>query len=206
MDFLNGGDRSKYTKKNNLMPMDKVIDYVADIASALDYMHQQGIVHRDIKPSNIMLVNTDKVKIADFGIADTPDRPDKVKITDFGVARIVAVSETGDGIVKGTPQYMSPEQISGEKVDGRSDIFSLGIMLYQLLTGKLPFRGNNPETLGLEITNKRHPDPKEINPELLKSHEFIINKALEKDREKRYQRGNEMASHLRAMKVLVDQD
>ncbi|MCP4106055.1 MAG: protein kinase [Desulfobacteraceae bacterium] len=207
MEFIDGGDLLKFTKRNNLLPTDKVVEYVADIANALDYMHQQGIVHRDIKPSNVMLLNTGQVKIADFGVAETSDQPgpDRIKITDFGVARIVAVSETEHGVVKGTPQYMSPEQISGEKVDGRSDIFSLGIMLYQLLTGRLPFKGNTHEAVGHGIMNKPHTNPKEINPELLKSHEFIINKALEKDREKRYQRGNEMASHLRALKVIAEQ-
>jgi len=171
MEYLEGETLEKYTNKGNLLPMRKVIDYVADIADALDYGHQKGIVHRDIKPANIMLLNT--------GI---------VKITDFGIARITATSQTRTGVVKGTPYYMSPEQFSGEKVDGRSDIFSLGTMLFQLLTGRLPFYGDNPAALMHQIMNVPHPDPKKINPKIVKPLVTIIDKALEKDQGKRYQR------------------
>lgn len=160
--------------------MRKVIDYVADIADGLDYAHQQGIVHRDIKPTNIMLLKS--------GV---------VKITDFGIARITASSQTQTGVVKGTPFYMSPEQFSGEKVDGRSDIFSLGTMTYQLLTGTLPFKGDSPSALMHQIMNVAPPDPREFNPKIIKPLALVINKALVKDREKRYQKGSLMAAHLR---------
>jgi len=182
MEYLEGETLEKYTKKGNLLPMRKVIDYVADIADALDYGHQKGIVHRDIKPANIMLLNT--------GIA---------KITDFGIARITATSQTRTGVVKGTPYYMSPEQFSGEKVDGRSDIFSLGTMLFQLLTGRLPFYGDNPAALMHQVMNVPHPDPKKVNPKIVKPLVTIIDKALEKDREKRYQRASQMTAHLREL-------
>ncbi|PQP33939.1 serine/threonine protein kinase, partial [Desulfobacteraceae bacterium SEEP-SAG9] len=140
-----------------------------DISDGLDYAHQKGIVHRDIKPANIMLLKT--------GV---------VKITDFGIARITATSQTQTGVVKGTPYYMSPEQISGKKVDGRSDIFSLGVMLFQLLSGEVPFQGDNPAALMHQIMNVTHPDLKKINPKIVKPLVTITNKMLEKDRNKRY--------------------
>lgn len=180
MEYLEGEDLEKYTRKENLLPVPKVIDYVACIAEALDYAHQKGIVHRDIKPANIMLLKN--------GV---------VKITDFGIARITATSQTQTGVVKGTPYYMSPEQFSGEKVDGRSDIFSLGTMFFQLLTGKLPFFGESPAALMNQIMNVKHPDPKQINPKIVKPLVTIIDRALEKDREKRYQKGSQMAADLR---------
>jgi serine/threonine-protein kinase len=187
MEYLEGEDLVKYTKKNNLLPMLKVIDYAADIADALDYAHQKGIVHRDIKPANIMLLKT--------GI---------VKITDFGVARIIATSKTQTGVVRGTPYYMSPEQFSGKKVDGRSDIFSLGVMLYQLLAGQLPFTADNPAALMHQIINKRHPNPKTINSKIFTPVVTIIDNALEKEREKRYQRASRMRDHLREVRRRVD--
>ena len=187
MEYLEGEDLEKYTRKENLLPVPKVIDYVASIAEALDYAHQKGIVHRDIKPANIMLLKS--------GV---------VKITDFGIARITATSQTQTGVVKGTPYYMSPEQFSGEKVDGRSDIFSLGTMLFQLLTGKLPFFGDSPAALMNQIMNVKHPDPKQINSKIVKPLVTIIDKALEKDREKRYQRSSLMAADLREVGRRID--
>jgi serine/threonine-protein kinase len=187
MEYLEGETLEKYTKNGNLLPMRKVIDYVADIADALDYAHQKGIVHRDIKPANIMLLNA--------GI---------VKITDFGIARITATSQTRTGVVKGTPFYMSPEQFSGEKVDGRSDIFSLGTMLFQLLTGRLPFYGDNPAALMHRVMNVPHPDPKKINPKIVKPLVTIIDKTLEKDQDKRYQRASPMTAHLRGLGKRID--
>ena len=187
MEYLEGEDLEKYTKKDNLLPIRKVIDYAADIADALDYAHQKGIVHRDIKPANIMLLKNGMVKI-----------------TDFGIARITATSQTQTGVVKGTPYYMSPEQFSGEKVDGRSDIFSLGTMTYQLLTGELPFYGESPPALMHQIMNVPHPDPRKINPKIVKPLVAILNKALVKDKEKRYQRASSMSAHLRELGKKID--
>ncbi len=187
MEYLEGEDLQKYTKKSNLLPIRKVIDYVADIAEGLDYAHNKGIVHRDVKPANIMLLNT--------GI---------IKITDFGIARITASSQTQTGVVKGTPHYMSPEQISGEKVDGRSDIFSLGAMAFQMLTGAVPFKGDSPAALMHQIMNVPHPNPREINPRVIKPLVTILDKALEKDRTKRYQKASQMAAHLRMLGKKLD--
>lgn len=187
MEYLEGKDLDQFTKPDHLLPMRKVIDYVADIADGLDYAHEKGIIHRDIKPANIMLLNS--------GI---------IKITDFGIARISASSQTMTGVIKGTPHYMSPEQFSGKKVDGRSDIFSLGTMMYRLLTGQLPFHGENPAALMHSILNEPPPDPRTLNPKIIKPLVLILNKALEKDREKRYSRAKIMAGHLRELGRKID--
>jgi serine/threonine-protein kinase len=187
MEYLEGEDLNKYTKKKNLLPMRRVIRYIADVAEALDYAHQKGIVHRDIKPANIMLV-----------------KGDKIKITDFGIARITASSQTKTGIIKGTPYYMSPEQITGKKVDGRSDIFSLGTMTFQLLTGDVPFKGSSPAELMHKILNEPHPDPRQINPKIVKPLVAILNKAMAKKVEDRYQTAGQMSQHLRALGQKID--
>ncbi len=187
MEFLEGSDLEKYIKKDNLLPIKKVMNFVADVADGLDYAHEKGIVHRDIKPANIMLIKNDIIKI-----------------TDFGIARITATSQTQTGVVKGTPFYMSPEQFSGEKVDGRSDIFSLGTMLYQMLTGTLPFQGDSPPALMHQIMNVKHKNPRTINPKIYKPLVTIIDKALQKERDKRYQHAMQMANHLRTLDKKVD--
>ncbi len=187
MEYLEGEDLQKYTKPPNLLTVRRVIDVIADIAEGLDYAHQKGIVHRDIKPANVMLLKN--------GV---------VKITDFGIARITADSQTQTGIVKGTPHYMSPEQISGEKVDGRSDIFSLGSMMFQMLTGRVPFKGDSPAALMHQIMNTPHPNPRDYNPRVIKPLASILDKAMEKEREKRYQRAVHMAAHLRTLGKKID--
>jgi serine/threonine-protein kinase len=187
MEYLEGKDLDQFTKPGSLLPMRKVIDVVADIADGLDYAHQKGIVHRDIKPANIMLLET--------GV---------IKITDFGIARITATSQTMTGVIKGTPHYMSPEQFSGQKVDGRSDIFSLGTLMFRLLTGQLPFRGDNPAALMHSILSEPHPDARTLNPKIIKPLVLILDKALAKDREKRYARAGIMAAHLRELGRKID--
>ena len=187
MEYLEGENLDPYTRKNHLLPMMKVVDYAADIADALAYAHGKGIVHRDIKPANIMLLKSGEIKI-----------------TDFGIARITATSQTQTGIVKGTPYYMSPEQISGKKVDGRSDIFSLGVLLFQLLTGALPFHGQNPAALMHQIMNVSHPDPKSINPKIITPLVKVIDRSLEKEREKRYPHAARMRDHLREIRKMVN--
>jgi len=182
MEFLQGKDLSVYTKPEALLPLPQVLDIVAKAADALDYAHAQNVVHRDIKPANIMF---------EAGSAN-------IKLTDFGIARITDSSKTKTGMVLGTPSYMSPEQLAGSKVDGRSDLFSLGVMLYQLATGHLPFKGDSMATLMYRIANEAHPDPVTLRPELPPCLRAIIDRALHKSVEERYQRGGEMARDLRA--------
>ena len=182
MEFLKGKDLAPFTKPEQLLPVDKVMDIVIKVAEALDYAHGHQVVHRDIKPANIMYE------------ADTGN----VKVTDFGIARITDSSKTKTGMVLGTPSYMSPEQLAGKKVDGRSDLFSLGVMLYQLSTGHLPFTGDSMATLMYKIANEAHAGVQTVNPALPDCLAAIIDRMLEKDPEKRYQHGTEVAAVLRA--------
>ncbi len=182
MEFLKGADLAGHTKGDNLLDIKTVLDVIIKSADALDYAHSQNVVHRDIKPANIMY---------------EPDTK-QVKLTDFGIARITDSSKTKTGMVLGTPSYMSPEQLSGKKVDGRSDLFSLGVMLYQMLTGKLPFTGDSMATLMFKIANEPHLDLNELRPDLPASLGTIIDKALHKSANDRYSRGAQMAEDLRA--------
>ena len=139
MEFLKGKDLVPYTKQPNLLPPDKVLSIVERVADALGYAHTMGVVHRDIKPANIMY---------------EPDA-DVAKVTDFGIARITDSSKTKTGMVLGTPSYMSPEQLAGKRIDGRSDLFSLGVTLFQMLAGRLPFEGESMTQLMFAIANNR---------------------------------------------------
>jgi serine/threonine-protein kinase len=187
MEFLKGDDLSKYVKKDSLLPVKQVLSLIKRSADGLDYAHQHNVVHRDIKPANIMW---------------DPDS-DAVKITDFGIARITDSSKTKTGMVLGTPSYMSPEQLAGKKVTGQSDIFSLGVMLFQMVTGKLPFTGDSMASLMYKIANEAHPSPESINPDVPRCVTVIINRAMTKDVEKRYQRGSEMVSDInKCLKIL----
>src|SRR4029453_1791563 len=181
MEFLKGKDLVQYTKQPNLFPPDKVLSIVERVADALGYAHSMGVVHRDIKPANIMY----------------EVESDTVKVTDFGIARITDSSKTKTGMVLGTPSYMSPEQLSGRKIDGRSDIFSLGVPLYQLLAGRLPFEGESMTQLMFAIANNPHPPIRDYNPALPEWVVPIIDRALAKDFEKRYQTGAEFAEAIR---------
>lgn len=182
MEFLKGRDLVPFTKTGHLLPLPKVIDIVARVADALDYAHRNNVVHRDIKPANVM-----------YELAT-----DQVKVTDFGIARITDASKTKTGMVLGTPSYMSPEQLAGRKIDGRSDLFSLGVSLYQLASGKLPFDGDSMAQLMFRIANEPHPDIRGVAPDLPEGLAAIVDKALTKDADQRYQTGAEMAADLRA--------
>jgi serine/threonine-protein kinase len=182
MEFLKGKDLAPHVKPDNLLPMNKVVDIIIKVAEALDYAHAQNVVHRDIKPANIMYE-------ADAAV---------VKVTDFGIARITDSSKTKTGMVLGTPSYMSPEQLAGSKVDGRSDLFSLGVMLYQMTTGQLPFVGESMASLMFKIANEPHVSANTINTAMPPCLAAIIDHMLEKVVDKRYARGQEIADELRA--------
>jgi serine/threonine-protein kinase len=181
MEFLKGKDLVDYTKPDNLLPLPKVMSIIARVADALDYAHKQNVVHRDIKPANIMYDPE----------SDTP------KVTDFGIARITDSSKTKTGMVLGTPSYMSPEQLAGKKIEGGSDLFSLGVSLYQLACGKLPFVGDSMAQLMFRIANEPPTDILSVRPDLPPCLVEIINKALAKQNEDRFANGAEMAEALR---------
>src|SRR5574343_753054 len=182
MEFLKGRDLVPQSKPGQLLPLPKVLSIIARVADALDYAHAQNVVHRDIKPANLMY----------------EAESDQLKVTDFGIARITDSSRTKTGMVLGTPSYMSPEQLAGKKIDGRSDLFSLGVTLYQLSTGHLPFTGDSMATLMYKIANEAHAGVQTVNPALPDCLAAIIDRMLEKDPEKRYQHGTEVAAVLRA--------
>jgi serine/threonine-protein kinase len=182
MEFLKGRDLTDFCKQGQLLPVPAVLSIVARVAEALAYAHKQNVVHRDIKPANIMYE------------LDS----DTVKVTDFGIARITDSSKTKTGLVLGTPSFMSPEQLAGKKVDGRSDLYSLGVMLFQMLAGVLPFRGDSMAELMYKIANEDAADIRVIRPELSDAIANVVALSLTKRPEIRYQNGDQFAADLRA--------
>ena len=182
MELLKGKDLVPFTKQGNLLPIDKVVSIIARVADALGYAHKQNVVHRDVKPANIMY----------------EPESDVVKVTDFGIARITDSSKTKTGMVLGTPSYMSPEQLQGKKIDGRSDLFSLAVSLYQLSCGKLPFEGDSMAQLMYKIANEDAPDILQYNASLPPRFVAFLDKAMSKEADQRYQTGEEFAFELRA--------
>ena len=192
MDYLKGKDLTAYTSKKTLLSVSQVFGIVANMAMALDYAHRQRVVHRDIKPANIIY-----------------DREKNVaKITDFGVACLTDASKTKTGTVLGSPYYMAPEQLAGKKVDGRADLFSLGVTLYQMLSGALPFNGDSIANLMYNIANEDHPDIRRYRSDLPNCVTKLVNIALQKEASKRFQSGKQMAlamkscaEHIREMEA-----
>ena len=181
MELLKGKDLVDVSREGHLLPVAQVLSIIARVANALDYAHKKNVVHRDIKPANIMY-----------------DREsDTVKVTDFGIARITDSSKTKTGLVLGTPSFMSPEQISGKKVDGRSDLYSLGVMLFQMLSGALPSRGDSMAELMYKIANEAAPDIRTVCKDLPEFLAYAVEKSLAKDPDTRYQTGGEFAADLR---------
>jgi len=183
MEFLKGHDLERHIKPDNLLDIRTVLGIVQRAAEGLAYAHKQNVVHRDIKPANIMY----------------EPESNSIKITDFGIARITDSSKTRTGMVLGTPSYMSPEQLAGKKIDGRSDLFSLGVMLFQLLSGSLPFQADSMASLMFKITNEDAPDIKTVRGDISDAIASVIRKALIKNTEQRYQSGTEMAKDLKAI-------
>ena len=181
MDFLQGDSLAKYTDSKNLLPMGEALAVAIKVAEGLDYAHKHHVVHRDIKPANIMY-----------------DRSSgRVKITDFGIAALTDMSKTKTGTILGSPLYMSPEQVSGNKLDGRSDLYSLGVTVYQLLRGELPFEAPSLTGLMFKIANEPHPDVTFLRPDIPPTVKVVIDKALQKSPDARFQTGMEFANALR---------
>lgn len=185
MEFLKGRDLAYACSAEHLLPVPTVLSIAARVADALDYAHAHNVVHRDIKPANIMFDSA----------------TDAVKVTDFGIARITDSSKTRTGLVLGTPSFMSPEQLAGKKVDGRSDLYSLGIALFQLLTGALPLRGASMTELMHKIATVEAPDIRQLRSDLSPAIARVVALALQKRPEARYQTGRQFAADLRQASV-----
>ncbi len=182
MEFLQGCELRDLMREHEKLPVDQVLDMVAQVASGLSYAHEHEIVHRDIKPSNIMVI-----------------RDGHVKITDFGIARMASSAvRTQTGMVLGSPKYMSPEQVMGRVIDQRSDIFSLGVMLYEMLTGEAPFMGENVNAIMFKTLNYVPAAPSTLNDKVPEMLNFIVAKALAKGLDDRYQNAKDFAADLRA--------
>ncbi len=185
MEFLKGKDLVDKTKNPNLLPFNEMCDIMIKVAEALNHAHEQGVYHRDIKPANIMYDAEGKVP----------------KVADFGIARVTDSSKTKTGMVLGTPSYMSPEQLAGKKIDGRSDLFSLGVTFYQLACGRLPFEGESMTQLMFAIANEQQPNILEYNPSLPPWVKDFVDQALAKNFNDRFQNGMEFATAIRAYRA-----
>jgi eukaryotic-like serine/threonine-protein kinase len=184
MEYIEGITlRELLASKGKKLPVDDALRIVQELAEALDYAHSQGVVHRDIKPANILVT-----------------KDGQAKISDFGIAQLDLTHMTLPGRVLGTPAYMSPEQLEGEQVDGRSDLFSLGAILYTSLTGHRPFQGNSATTVCFKVANREPLQATSLAPELPQELDAVIARALAKDPAERYQRGTEFAEDLRRLR------
>jgi serine/threonine-protein kinase len=181
MELLDGVTLKDFCAKRGTVSVKRAVEIAAFVAEALAYAHGKSVVHRDIKPENIMVLSNGELKI-----------------TDFGVAKLLDASQTQSGVVLGTPNYMSPEQLTGAKVDGRSDLFSLGVVFYELLTGARPFQAKNiAEMLRMHETHQPAA-PSTLRADVPPAVDAIVLRALKRDTAERYQQGEQMARDLRA--------
>jgi predicted Ser/Thr protein kinase len=187
MELLGGRDLDALLKGDTRLTLAQKLEIAAQLCEGLAYAHDQGIVHRDIKPGNVRVLEDGTVKILDFGIA-----------------KFAQSSVTQTGFVMGTPSYMAPEQIMGEPADGRSDLFSVGVLLYELLSGKKPFQGDNPTAVVYQIMNGQPVPLHESLPDVPEHIDQIVMRALQKDPAQRYSKAREMAADLQAVKMMLD--
>lgn len=184
MEHIRGITLKNYMSRKGKLPVREAVSFTEQILCALDHAHSKGIIHRDIKPQNIMLLKNGMIKVADFGIAKLPSA-ETVTVTDKAI---------------GTVYYISPEQASGKPIDPRSDLYSVGVMLYEMVTGTLPFSADSPVSVALmQIHNTPRP-PRALCPELPLGLQQIILRAMEKDLDRRYQSAREMLRHIVALK------
>lgn len=192
MEHVTGRELSNFCSFDKLLPLHRVVGIVFKCCLALDYAFKQGVIHRDIKPANILVDDEDNVKIMDFGLAlNTAKQSESDSTFIMGV---------------GSPAYMSPEQIKGYPLNQKTDLYSLGVVLFHLLTGRLPFRAANTAQLVYKIVNADPPMPSQINPNVPVSMDSIIRRALEKDLYSRYRNGAEMAQDLSSVRFQVVDD
>ncbi len=186
MEYVEGKSLKELLKSGHMFTYSEVARVGAALASALDYAHAKGVIHRDIKPANILITTQGAIKI-----------------TDFGVARLESSNLTAEGQFIGTPNYMSPEQVTGTPVDGRSDLFSLGVVVFELLTGSRPFGGNSLTEVSYKIVHEAPPIPSHVRPALPPAFNPILLKLLEKDPSRRYQKGADVARALDALRRVL---
>ena len=180
MEYVSGEDLKSFIKRSRQLALGTALTRAKQVCEGLSEAHKSGVVHRDLKPSNIMIDKEGNVRIMDFGIARS--------LKEKGI--------TGEGVMIGTPEYMSPEQVEGKEPDQRSDIYALGIILYEMVTGQVPFEGDTPFSLGMKHKSEIPKNPKELNTQIPDDLNQVIMRCLEKEKTKRYGNADELRAEL----------